>query len=255
MALGRFGELEDPQGPGGLCADLRRRQGQQALEGPAPFRVTGSPWFCRSAGARWRRCSRSGSRCARASIKGQEAFAPIPERGAAMIGQEANHPSPKVARSGDLAGEAAKGARPGSRRRRAVRRDPRPGRPRPCRASWRMSRCSGRRPFRRFPGSRLGRWRADLSSLCPVPTTATCRERRRSCEPMIGQQANHPIPGRDAVRRPRRQRCCRVLGQISCSAFQNPRPPSPVASSGSTFRPFSSRSRSSSSRHQRPGGL
>ena len=29
---------------------------------PAPFRVTGSPWSCRSAGARWRRRSRSGSR-------------------------------------------------------------------------------------------------------------------------------------------------------------------------------------------------
>ena len=45
VALGRFGELEDPQRPGGLCADLRRRQGQQALEGRARCRVTGSPWF------------------------------------------------------------------------------------------------------------------------------------------------------------------------------------------------------------------
>lgn len=28
VALGGLGELEDPQKPGGLCADLRRRQGQ-----------------------------------------------------------------------------------------------------------------------------------------------------------------------------------------------------------------------------------
>ena len=37
-------------------------------------------------------------------------------------------------------------------------------------------------------------------------------------------------------------------GWVEFDTFQNPRPPSPVASSGSTFRPFSSRSRSSSSR-------
>ena len=67
MMLGRFGELENPQRPGGLCADLRRRQGQQALEGPARCRVTGSPWFYRSAAAPSRTCSRWGLRYARAS--------------------------------------------------------------------------------------------------------------------------------------------------------------------------------------------
>src|SRR5689334_12366217 len=43
-------------------------------------------------------------------------------------------------------------------------------------------------------------------------------------------------------------RCCRVLGQTSCSACQKPSAPSPVASSGSSTSPFSSRKRSSSSR-------
>jgi hypothetical protein len=48
VTLGGLGALEDPQRPGGLCADLQRRQGQQALEGQAPSRVRGSPWSCRS---------------------------------------------------------------------------------------------------------------------------------------------------------------------------------------------------------------
>src|SRR5690242_21922809 len=43
-------------------------------------------------------------------------------------------------------------------------------------------------------------------------------------------------------------RCCLVVGQTSCSACQKPSAPSPVASSGSTTNPFSSRRRSSSSR-------
>ena len=37
---------------------------------------------------------------------GQEAFAPIPARDRARIGQQADHPSPKAARSADLAGQA-----------------------------------------------------------------------------------------------------------------------------------------------------
>jgi len=48
------------------------------------------------------------------------------------------------------------------------------------------------------------------------------------------------------VRRRRRERCCRVLGQISCKARQKPSAPSPVASSGSSTSPFWSRSRSRS---------
>src|ERR671910_1007775 len=47
------------------------------------------------------------------------------------------------------------------------------------------------------------------------------------------------------------QRCCRAFGQTSCSACQKPMAPSPVASSGSSFSPFSSRRRSKSSRQLR----
>ena len=164
-----------------------------------------------------------------------------------------------------LAGAAAQGAEGQGqqlRKNRAAERSPRPkpaGKPKTARLTPSTSRSAPTAPS--STGATRARWlppRTASWSRASSGAAARGRASSRAWTTPSSSGFGHPGKATSARRlagsgicwRPSvtQHRCCLVLGQTSCRACQKPSAPSPVASSGSSTRPFSSRRRSSSSR-------